>query len=50
MICVFYELAERAMELERSGKRLIRLNIGDTGMPVPDVAIEAAKKELSDNA
>ena len=46
MICVFYELAERAMELERSGKRLIRLNIGDTGMPVPDVAIEAAKKAM----
>ncbi|MFH0885317.1 MAG: pyridoxal phosphate-dependent aminotransferase [Candidatus Micrarchaeota archaeon] len=38
----FYELAERALSLERSGKKVIRLNVGDTNLPTPQCAIEAA--------
>jgi len=38
----FYELAEKALALERSGKKLIRLNVGDTNLPTPPAAIETA--------
>ncbi len=38
----FYELAEKALQLEKEGKKIIRLNIGDTGLPTPACAIEAA--------
>ncbi|MBI5227015.1 pyridoxal phosphate-dependent aminotransferase [Candidatus Micrarchaeota archaeon] len=38
----FYELAEKALELERSGKKLIRLNVGDSNLPTPKCAVDAA--------
>jgi aspartate aminotransferase len=41
---MFYELAERALALEREGKRVIRLNIGGTNLPTPKCAVEAAAK------
>ena len=40
---LFYELAEKALALERSGKPLLRLNVGDTGLPAPEVAVRAAQ-------
>ena len=46
MINLFYELAEKAMELERKGQRIVRLNIGDTNLPVPQCALDAAAKSL----
>ncbi len=42
----FYELAEKAMELERQGKRIIRLNIGDTNLPTDPRVIDAAVQDL----
>ena len=46
MINLFYELAEKAMELERKGHSMVRLNIGDTNLPVPSCALEAAAQSL----
>lgn len=43
---MFYELAEKAMKMEASGKRVIRLNLGDTGLDTPACAIEAAIKSM----
>ena len=37
----FYELAEKALALERAGKKMTRLNIGDTNLPTPQCAIDA---------
>jgi len=42
----FYELAEKAMELERQGKKIIRLNIGDTNLPTDPRIIDAAVKSM----
>jgi aspartate aminotransferase len=42
----FYELAEIALALERSGKKVVRLNVGDTNLPTPQCAIEAAVSRL----
>lgn len=42
----FYELAERALALERSGRKLVRLNVGDTNMPAPKCAVDAAAAAL----
>jgi len=42
----FYELAEKALALERAGKKLIRLNIGDTNLPTPQAAVEAATASI----
>lgn len=42
----FYELAEKALELERKGKKLVRLNVGDTNMPAPECAVRAAVAAL----
>lgn len=39
---MFYELAEKTIALENSGKKIIKLNIGDTNLPAPPCAIEAA--------
>ncbi|MCX6771423.1 MAG: pyridoxal phosphate-dependent aminotransferase [Candidatus Micrarchaeota archaeon] len=47
MINLFYELAEKAMELERKGKRMVRLNVGDTNLPVPACALDAARQNLA---
>lgn len=37
----FYELAEKALALEKSGRKVTRLNVGDTNLPTPERAIEA---------
>lgn len=37
----FYELAEKALALEKAGKKITRLNVGDTNLPTPEPAIEA---------
>src|SRR4051794_20050128 len=37
----FYELSERAFALERQGKKIIRLNVGNTALPVPEEAVAA---------
>ncbi|MBU0532814.1 pyridoxal phosphate-dependent aminotransferase [Candidatus Micrarchaeota archaeon] len=42
----FYELAEKALQLEREGKEIIRLNVGDTNLSPPACAIEAVIKEI----
>jgi len=42
----FYELAEKALALERSGKKMIRLNVGDTNLPTPQCIIDAATDSL----
>ena len=42
----FYELVEKALALEKQGRKIVRLNIGDTGLPVPQCAIDAAAKAL----
>ncbi len=44
---MFYELAEKAQALERSGRKIVRLNVGDTNIPVPKCATEAAVKCLN---
>ncbi|MFH1520753.1 MAG: pyridoxal phosphate-dependent aminotransferase [Candidatus Micrarchaeota archaeon] len=38
----FYELAEKALLMENAGKKVIRLNVGDTNLPTPQCAIDAA--------
>jgi len=45
---MFYELAERTLALERSGKKILRLNIGDTNLPAPRCAVEAAVKSMKE--
>ena len=44
----FYELAEKAMELERQGKKIIRLNIGDTNLPTDPRIVDGAIKSLKE--
>lgn len=39
---MFYELAEKVYELEKQGKRIIKLNIGDTNLPTPECAVNTA--------
>lgn len=43
----FYELAEKALKLEREGKKIIRLNVGDTNLPAPSCVIESAAKTMN---
>jgi aspartate aminotransferase len=38
---MFYELAEKALALEKEGRKVTRLNLGDTNLPTPERAIEA---------
>ncbi|HSB46759.1 MAG TPA: pyridoxal phosphate-dependent aminotransferase [Candidatus Bilamarchaeum sp.] len=42
----FYELAERALALEREGRKIVRLNVGDTNLPTPLCAVEAAATRM----
>lgn len=42
----FYELAEIALALERSGKKVVKLNVGNTNIPTPECAVEAAVSRL----
>ncbi|MEW6748601.1 MAG: pyridoxal phosphate-dependent aminotransferase [Candidatus Micrarchaeota archaeon] len=44
----FYGLAERALALEKAGKKIVRLNVGDTNLPTPQCAIEAALASLEE--
>ncbi len=39
---MLYEINEKALKLEREGKKIIRLNLGDPDMPTPPEIIEAA--------
>jgi aspartate aminotransferase len=48
IITGFYELAEKALALEREGRKVVRLNVGDTNLPTPQAAIEAAVRRLRD--
>ena len=41
---VFYEIAEKALALEAKGAKIVRLNVGDTNLPTPECALEAAAK------
>ncbi|MFA5106559.1 MAG: pyridoxal phosphate-dependent aminotransferase [Candidatus Micrarchaeia archaeon] len=43
---MFYQIAEKALALEAQGKKIARLNVGDTNIPTPRCAIEAAEKEM----
>lgn len=43
----FYELAEKTLALEKQGKAIIRLNVGDTGLPVPQCAVLAATGRMT---
>ena len=45
-MATFYEFAEKALSLEKAGKKIVRLNIGDTNLPAPAVAVEAAAKSM----
>ncbi|MFH1784909.1 MAG: pyridoxal phosphate-dependent aminotransferase [Candidatus Micrarchaeota archaeon] len=42
----FYELAEKALAMEKAGKKIIRLNIGDTNLPTPECATNAAIESM----
>ena len=46
MIAVFYEIAEKALALEGKGRKVVRLNVGDTNLPTPACALEAAAKAM----
>jgi aspartate aminotransferase len=39
---MLYEINEKALKLEREGKKIIRLNLGDPDLETPDEIIEAA--------
>ncbi len=43
---MFYELAEKALALEKEGKKVVRLNVGDTNLPTPERAVDAAAARL----
>jgi aspartate/methionine/tyrosine aminotransferase len=38
---MFYELMEKTYKMEKEGARIVKLNIGDTGLPTPVYAMEA---------
>lgn len=38
----FYALAEKVIEFEKSGKKIVKMHIGDTNLPAPVVATQAA--------
>lgn len=39
---MLYEINEKALKLEREGKKIIRLNLGDPDLQTPDEVVEAA--------
>ena len=43
---MFYKIAEKALALEARGKKIVRLNVGDTNLPAPACAIEAAARSM----
>lgn len=46
---MFYDFIERVSKLESDGKKMIRLDAGDTGMPPPSVAVDAVQQYFKDN-
>ncbi|MBI4361281.1 pyridoxal phosphate-dependent aminotransferase [Candidatus Micrarchaeota archaeon] len=46
MALTLYQLSEKIFELEKQGKKILRLNIGDPGLVTPDALRNAAKKSL----
>ncbi|MEW6036009.1 MAG: pyridoxal phosphate-dependent aminotransferase [Candidatus Micrarchaeota archaeon] len=44
----FYELAEKALALEKAGKKVVRLNIGDTNLPTPQAAVDAGARRMNE--
>lgn len=47
---MFYELAEKIIEMEQRGRKVVKLNIGDTNLPAPQEALAAAKKAMANAA
>ena len=45
----FYEFVEKVASLERSGRKITKLHIGDTNMPAPKCAKEAAEKSMQED-
>jgi aspartate aminotransferase len=43
-----YKLSERIFELEKQGRKIVRLNIGDPGLPTPKPLIDAAQKAFAE--
>ncbi|MBI5226527.1 pyridoxal phosphate-dependent aminotransferase [Candidatus Micrarchaeota archaeon] len=43
-----YKLSERIFELEKQGKSIVKLNIGDPGLPTPPLLVQAAQKAISE--
>ena len=46
---MFYELARKTLELEKQGVKVIRLNIGETNLPTPKCAVDAAVKYIQNS-
>lgn len=46
MALTLYQLSEKIFELEKQGKKILRLNIGDPGLVTPDALRDAAKRSL----
>lgn len=46
---MFYALVRKTLELERQGVRVIRLNIGETNLPTPQCAVDAAVRYLQNS-
>lgn len=43
-----YKLSERIFELEKQGRQIVRLNIGDPGLPTPLALVQAAEKAIAE--
>ena len=43
-----YKLSERIFELEKQGRQMVRLNIGDPGLPTPPALVAAAQKAITE--
>ncbi len=46
---MFYKLARKTLELEKQGVRVIRLNIGETNLPTPKCAVDAAVRYIQNS-
>ncbi len=46
---MFYDFAEKVLALENSGKKIIRLNVGDTNLPTPNCAVDATTTFLKNS-
>ncbi|MEM4634142.1 MAG: pyridoxal phosphate-dependent aminotransferase [Candidatus Anstonellaceae archaeon] len=44
---MFYQLVEKIIKMEQSGKKVLKLHIGDTRIPTPRVAVDAVKKAIT---